>query len=447
VYLLSYRIPKKSGENKNLNMSDSAFGTIETFMGDHEKLRAALCATRIGSALQIAILQHRDAIKTASTEESDRFEEYLNYTEEMNPMKNPNKAKAKGKGKGKSKTDADADTDATDATDTTDATDATDADADADDDDNAYKYCYYGKGKVKGDDGKLVEIEGNFPKKKFVTVATQVKHALQYALNCYVDEAYGFYKENKNSLPGDNLMDAITMYTLEQRDDPITPFVHKVSKLYPNINDLIEDENTKGTGKLVDFVDGAIKEVFDLKKASNKNVSNKVYDISSTFVNFIKTIAVFVMDFMWEQRTPFNLGMLYGIFRQLSRVISGAECPDTFYEYANMFIKENEGKKSASAKTEGTAAPAKGKGKGRGRPPSKSATAAESKKSTDAPAAPAKAASSSKGKGKGSTAAAPAPAPAKKTTKVSEALDAEADDQGDLVYDEFDDTPLPDEDN
>lgn len=332
-------------------MSDSTTGTLETFMGDYEKLKAPLAATRIGSALQIAILQHRDALKSASNEESDRYEEFLNLDEELHPKRKPTKKKEEEVGSD---------------------------DEEDDEDENAYKYCYWGKGKVKDEStGKMIEIEGEIPKKRFVTIATPVKLVLQYMLNCFVNECRIYYLENDNSFPGDNLMNAIQTFVFENRDNPITPFIYKVSKLYKNVDEILEDDNTKGTGKLGEFIENTLKDIFDLKK-TGKNTSSKLYIIRETYVSFIKVLAIYIMDYLWEQRSPFNLGMLLGAFRQLSRMVGGGECPDIFYDYCKMFVKENETKKAANSKASG----AKGKGKGRGRPPSSTKSNSSSASST-----------------------------------------------------------------
>jgi len=310
-------------------------------MGNYEKLRAQICSTKIGNALQIGILQHRDTLASTSSDDQDRYAEFHNLHEELNPKRKPTKKVAK---EGEEEDE-----------------DAVEEEDDVDE--NAYKYCYWGKGKVKDPDTKeLVEIEGEFPKKRFVTIATPVKMVLQYMLNCFVDECHTFYLENNNSFPNDNLLDAIQTFVIEQREDPIMPFVYRVSKLYKEIDIILEDENTKGTGVLGTFIENELKTIFEIKK-SGKNTISKLYILRETFVNFIKVISVHIMDYLWWQRSPFNLGMLFGTFAQFSRMIEGCECPDNFYDYAKMYVKENENKKAAAS----TKAPAKGKGKGKGR--------------------------------------------------------------------------------
>jgi len=416
-------------------MADSTFGTLETFMGDHEKLKAPLAATRVGTALQIAILQHRDSLKALSSEEIDRYEEYHNLYEELHPKRKPTKKK-----------DEEAD-----------------EDDEEEEDENAYKYCYWGKQRIKNEDtGKMEEVEGEWPKKRFVTIATPAKLVLQYMINCYIDECRAYYLENDNSFPGDNLMESIQTFVFEHREDPITPFIYKVSKLYKNVDDILEDENTKGTGKLGDYIETAIKDIFDLKK-SGKNTISKLFVIRETFVSFIKVLAINMMDYLWEQRSPFNLGMLLGTFRQLSRLVGGGECPDSFYDYAKMFVKENENNKKVASAKGGAAS---GKGKGRGRPPSnKELEKSTGTKTTEKSTGKSKAAGKASGKGKGK-AAGKASAKGKGKGKgkteepadeideddaalIDEALDAEASsDVGegeDFDFDEFEDSPLPDD--
>ena len=332
-------------------MVDSAIGTLDTFMGDYEKLRSPGCSTKLGASLQLSILQHREALAANSMDETPRYEEYHTLYEELNPKKRP------------SKKDADEDDD-----------------EEEEEDPNAYKYCYWGKGKVKDPEtNKFVEIEGEFPKKRFVTISAQAKLVLQYMLNCFVDECHAYYEENGGSFPKGDVMDEIKTFVYEQREDPISPFIIQVSKIYGDVGEIMEDEKTKGTGVLGNYIENELKDIFDLKKSKSNAVSN-LYIIRETFISFIKVLSINIMDYLWEHKTAFNLDMLMGTFRQLSRFVSnkGGECPESFYDYAKMYIKENENKKATKGKAKGKG---KGSGKGRGRPPSNKKK--ESEKSSD----------------------------------------------------------------
>lgn len=409
-------------------MSDSTLGTLEPYMGDFERLKAAVCATKLGAALQLAILQHRDALASVSVEEPPRYEEYLTLHEELNPIKKPSKKK-----KVVDEENPDEDNPDEENPDESEFEDEVDP--------NDYKHCYFGICRVKDkESGKMVEVEGAWPKKRLVTVAAGVKLALQYLVNCYVNECYTCFSENGNAFPSGELMDEIKTFALENCDDPVTPFIIEVSKIFGEIGDILEDEDTKGTGHLGKYLEKEMKSIFDLKK-SKKDTANKLFVIRETFVSFIKVLAVNIMDRIWEHKTALNLDMLMGTLRQLSRFVGtnrGGELPESFYDFVRMYIQDNENKKKSAA------AKGKGKGKeggtagnrGRGRPPSKKATGRK-KASNDDETDPADDETN----------------PADDETDgvtVDDAIEAELGDIGDGEefndFDDFDDSPLPPDD-
>ena len=366
---------------------DSSNGILDQFMGNYESLRKGTCGNKISTALTLAILRQRKSLQEESTEEVERYEEYLTYDEELNPKSKPKKGKKDSK-------DAEADVDA-------------DADVDAEaDTDLAYAYTYVGKTKVKDDDGNVTEFEQELKKKKFISMASPVKQIIQYILNCVVTECHGYYTKNNKTFPvsDGNILTEIKNYAQTECEDPLSPFVFEVSDLYGDVDSIVEDDSDKGTSNLSKFLETEFKKIFETGK-SKKPISSQLDKINNSFIRFIKTLAVFLMDHFWENKTPLNAGKLFGTIRQLSRLAAskGGECPASFYEYARLYVKQNttESKAKKDVDADGTAdadadadatdeAPKKpapkGKGKGRGKGAGKGAGKAAGKKTAAEPA-------------------------------------------------------------
>jgi hypothetical protein len=356
---------------------DSTNGILEGYMGNHESLRKTMCANKAGSALYFAILQHRKNLQEESTDEKERFEEFLTIDEELNPKTKPKKEKGE-KGEKSEKTDND-----------------------EDEDELAYHYTYIGKAKSKGEDGSVVEYEAELKKKKFVTMPIQAKLILQCIINCTVHECHSYYMSNNKSLPAadDSILSEIIKYTQTQCDGAVSPFVFEVADLYGNISDMVEDEPKKGTGALRKYLETEFKKVFETGK-SKRTITSQLFKIQNTIINFLKTLAVFIMDYMWETKAALNSGKLLGSIRQLSRLVAskGAECPQSFYECADIFVSMNATKSAKEADADGDAdgdgkeptapkKPTKGKGKGRGKAAGAKASKAKASETKDDDAA------------------------------------------------------------
>jgi hypothetical protein len=204
-------------------------------------------------------------------------------------------------------------------------------------------------------------------KKKFISMATPVKQVLQYMLNCMVHECHSYYLENNKSFPADetSILSEIMNYAQTQCEEAVSPFIFEVADLYDNVSSILEDEPKKGTGVLRNWMETEFKKVFETGKAK-KAISTQLIYIQNSFINFIKVLAIFLMDHFWENKTPLNIGKLLGTIRQLSRLVAknGGECPPMFYEYAQMFVEQNSCKR-APGKGAGKKAPAKKKAAGK----------------------------------------------------------------------------------
>jgi hypothetical protein len=349
--------------------ADSSDGILDNFMGNYETLQKPVCANKIGAAMYFAILQQREKLEAESDDELDRYFEYLNLTEELNPKSKPKKSKKKK--------DDDEETEEADE----------DEDEDEEEDKLAYSYTYIAKLPVKGADKKATGefYESEEKKKKFVSMPAPVKQILQYVLNCLVHECYKYYEENGKSFPADesNILSEVAKYAQKHCEDAISPFVFEVADLYGDVSEILDDETKKGTGVLRSWMDTEFKKIFQIGK-SKKPMSTQLIRIQDSYINFLKALSVFMTDHLWENRTAINIGKILGTFRQISRLVAknGGECPPVFYEYAKMYVEQNTTKRAAS----------KGKGKGAGKAPA-SKGKAKGKGAGKAPA--------SKGKAKG----------------------------------------------
>lgn len=333
---------------------DSTEGVLEEYTGNYESLKKTAVPTKIASAFYFSILQHRQNLEQEIGEDEERFPEHLNFEEELNPISKPKK-KAPRK-----KTDDDS------------ADEEPEEDPEEEEDPLAYEYTYYGVGKVKGPDGKMVEVTGPWKKKKFLSMSTQVKHALHYILQCMVHECKQFY-DSKGRFPDEDLISEIKEFANSDCVDAIFPFVVEVSSL--ELGRLLEEEPPeKGVGALRKHLETEFKKIFESTSGTSKPNSKPLLSLIECFVNFIKVLSVFVMEYMWENKTAFNLKGFTGTLRQLSRIVtpSGGSCPQTFYQSMNMYIEQNTNTASAT-KGKGAGA-SKGKGAGAGASKGKGAT-------------------------------------------------------------------------
>lgn len=278
-------------------------------IGDFKVLIANPIKMLLGKSLYLTILKHKDNLCEESNRDVDPFYMYETLQMALNPRKK-----------------------------------------------DEVKYTYRGDRTTVDKKTKITKVEKDIdiPMKKFANITGEVKTGLAFLLNKYINECYSCYVDNKKSFVDESqVLTQVCNYAELKCTLPIAPTIIRCTEAL-DIESLVEGNYANCLKLLLEKLRTYFKGKED--KVPEKQLGTLV----DAFIKFMKIIAIYMTDLLYEKRQAVNGVFFYGILRQINSAMRQHGCHideellDNLKEYidANKPKKETTDKKGKKEKNE-----------------------------------------------------------------------------------------------
>jgi len=188
---------------------------------------------------------------------------------------------------------------------------------------------------------KSTEKNVDLPMKKFANITGEVKNGLAFLLNKFIKECQSCYIDNKRSLLGeDQVLNQICTYATSQVSLPIAPVIIRSAEIL-DIEALVEGNYANCLKQLAE----KIRPLF--KDKEDKSPEKQLGTIVDAFIKFMKIVAIYMTDILYEKRQAVNGVFLFGILRQINSQLRQHDCKieDELFDNLREYIEVNKPKK------------------------------------------------------------------------------------------------------
>lgn len=270
-------------------------------IGDFKTISSNAMKNILGRSMYLTILKHKDNLNEESNKDIDQFYMYETLHMALNPKK-------------KEET----------------------------------KYTYKGDKTTIDRKTKEKKVEKNvdLPMKKFANITGEVKNGLTFLLNKYINECYLCYIDGKRTFPDESqVLSHICNYSESQCSQPIAPIIIKSVDVL-DVEELVEGNYANCLKQLVEKLRAYFKDKED--KVPEKQLGTLV----DAFIKFMKIIAIYMTDILFEKRQAVNGVFLFGILRQLNSSLKqhGVRMDSELFDNLREYIEINKPKKESTGK-------------------------------------------------------------------------------------------------
>lgn len=304
----------------------------KTIIGDYKVIAGNPVKTLLGKSLYLTVLKHFDSLLDSLEQEEDKFYMYERLSHAVAADKKSDGTKEKPTYKGVKKVKK-----------TVDGTEI------------------------------VVEEEGNLALKKFANLTADVKTGLLFLLHKYVHECYTCYVDNKLSFANElEVLKQVSAYSKSHLSMPIAPFIIKISEVI-DVESIVEGNFANILKQLCDKLRGLFKNEED------RSPEKQIGVLVDAYIRFLKIIALFTTDFLFESRQAVNEKFLFGILRQFNTIMKQYHTGIDEEFFATMKDYINVNKAADSEKAEKPKSGAKSGAKSGSKPGAKSKSKSSAK--------------------------------------------------------------------